>query len=643
MIRRALPVLLLLAVLAAACEEDEGPFAEDREPCAERHPLREAYFGDLHLHTRFSFDAFGYHLDVGPDEAYAFARGEAVALPPLDAQGQPTRQVRLDRALDFAMISDHSEFLGEVGLCTTPGSPGYDAGECTALRAGGENGVFIFGFETSQGDGDRLDLCGEGTPTCWRAAARERWQALQDAAEAAYDRTSACGFVTFVGYEYTNTLDVSNQHRNVIFRNHRVTDLPISFYEADSAPLLWQKLADECLDAGTGCDVMSIAHNSNLSNGMELWGTMLGVDDPAALRARAELRARVEPLVEIFQHKGAMECRNDPAAATREAECDFEQVWPDDADDCGEETGTGGMRLWGCVSRHDFVRQALLDGLALESTTGVNPFKLGITAATDTHNGTAGLVAERGFGGHVGTVDDTPGKRLGEGSTVTHDTLINNPGGLTAVWAEERSRDAIFDGLRRREVFGTTGPRIRVRLFGGWGYDAGLCASPTWLESADAGGVPMGSDLPLAPDSAGAPRFVAWAEHDPGTTERPGVELQKLQLVKGWLEADGTTREQVLDLAGDPEPLGTVDASTCEPEGPGHETLCAVWTDPDFDPELRAFYYVRVLENPTCRWSTWECLSLPASERPAAACDGSTVPLTQQERAWSSPIWYTPR
>jgi len=628
----------------AGCEEDgDGRYTEVREPCADHDPLRRPYFGDLHLHTGFSFDAYVYGNHFTPEDAYRFAQGEPVAIPTLHATDEEII-VQLDRPLDFAMVSDHGEFLGEIGLCTEAGSPGYDSPTCESFRRGGDEGVTFFGFQTALPEPDRMDLCGDAGAQCFEQALAARWGAIQDAAEAAYDRTAACSFVSFVGYEYTATPDVVNLHRNVVFRNAQVPKRPITFYEAPSYPQLWQALADQCLDAKGGCDVMSIGHNSNLSNGQYFPRYEAGATIEAWTPETAELRRRLEPLVEIFQHKGDMECRNGFSDVNGEPDplCDFEKQRPPGDPDCGEDTGTGGMRLSGCVSRYDFVRNVLKLGLALEETLGINPYQLGIVAGTDTHNGTGGYVAEHDFHGHVGDVDNTPLKRLGEGN-LTHDTLVNNPGGLTGVWAEERSRDRIFDAFRRREVFGTSGPRIPVRLFGGWSFSEGLCEAPDWVATGYADGVPMGQTLPDRPGADPAPTFVVWAEADPGTEAHPGTPLQRIQIVKGWLGAGGEVYERVYEVAGDPESDAAVDPSTCEPTGSGFDSLCAVWQDPDFDPAQRAFYYARVLQNPTCRWSTWDCLRLPAAERPPS-CDDPPAPVkrTLQERAWSSPIWYAP-
>jgi hypothetical protein len=344
---------------------------------------------------------------------------------------------------------------------------------------------------------------------------------------------------------------------------------------------------------------------------------------------------------EIFQHKGNQECSNGFAGVLGlpDPVCDFEQIRTVPFEDCGDGVGAGGVIGAGCVSRLDFVRNVLKAGMQEQQRLGVNPYRLGFIGSTDTHNGTPGNVAEAGFPGHVGLVDDTELKRLGNG-TITHEGLINNPGGLAAVWAEERSRDAIFAALRRRETFATTGPRIVVRFFAGWDYPAELCGRDDLVAAGYAGGVPMGGDLPPQPGAA-APVFVVRAEADAGVAGAPGTPLQAVQLVKVWLDAEGVAHERVFDVAGDRANGAGVDPATCAPTGAGFDELCAVWSDPEFDPAQPATWYVRVLENPTCRWSARDCLALDPAERPAPCTDPATARVIQ-ERAWTSPVWYVP-
>ncbi len=612
-------------------------YTEERVPCGQRSAWRNLYWGDLHAHTLFSFDAQAYEVLVTPAEAYDFARGEPVLLPPLDENQRGTRAVKLARPLDFAALTDHSEYLGEIRNCTVPDSPGYNSKTCKDYRDPSGNGAFLFGTPLSSGEPKRFaDICGATGKDC-ESAARLRWAELVAAADKASDRASTCLFTALPAYEYTNTTDISNLHRNVLFRNNQVPDLPITHFEAPLVRELWDALDEQCVKSGDGCDVMVLPHNSNLSNGNMFY---LPPELSSVQRQEvAQLRARMEPLVEIFQHKGDSECRNGYAGSPDDPFCTFEKLRPADDPICDDEPGFGGMRLWGCSHPLDFVRNVLRRGLEEEHEVGTNPYRLGFIASTDTHNGTPGLVEDADFGGHIGVVDDTPEERLGEGNE-THDGIINNPGGLVAVWAVENSRDAIFEALRRREVYGSSGPRIVVRFFGGWGMKTdGLCDNLEALLAAGyRDGVPMGGVL--RGEEMGPPIFLVWAAMDGGTESSPGAPLERIQLVKGWVDEAGNSHETVFDVAGG-DLAATVDTETCQLGSSGYELLCATWTDPDFDPEERAFYYPRILEVPTCRWSTAKCNSLAAEGRPES-CGTGVVPLTVQQRAWASPIYYEP-
>ncbi len=612
-----------------------APYAEAREPCAAHDPLRHAWFGDLHVHTTLSFDAHAYDVPTTEPQAYRFAKGEPVLLPPLDATGAGTQMLQIDRPLDFAAATDHSEFLGEVEACSVPGSPGYDSPSCQAYRLGGNDAVTLFGVRLPLGA--RLDdICGADGQSCLTLASQV-WQRVQDAAEQAYDRSAECTFTSFVAYEYSATEQVSTLHRNVVFRNERVP-FPISFFEQPTREGLWAALRAGCIDAGTGCDVLAIPHNSNESNGRMFLTEYPGATTIDDERAQAAFRGSIEPLIEVYQHKGDSECANGLSGivGAPDEQCDFEKRRRPGFRDCGDGIGAFGTITAGCVSRRDFVRGALLEGLLEEERLGKNPMQLGMIASTDTHNGTPGAVGEDRFIGHRGTDDDTPAKQLGPGDLYPGG-IIFSPGGLAGVWAEENSRPSLFDALRRRETFGTSGPRIAVRFFGGFGLAAGLCADPEMVRKAYAAGVPMGGTLGTA---AGAPSFLVSALRDPGTAARPGTQLQRVQIVKGWIEG-GERHEQVYDVAGDAQNGATVDDATCAPSGPGADALCTVWTDPAFAPGVRAFYYTRVLENPSCRWSTYTCNALPPAARPPS-CTDPAVPRTIQERAWTSPIWYRP-
>ncbi len=613
------------------------PYEEPRDACADASPLRNLYFGDLHVHTALSFDAQAFDVRTTPAEAYAFAQGAPVALPPLDINGLGTRTVQLERPLDFAAVTDHSEYLGEVEECTTPGSPNYDAPSCQTYRGEVYNAVRFFGTPLVVPNASHFnDICAPNGQQCV-AQGTQVWQEVQDAAEQAYDRTSACSFTSLVAYEYTSARSTSTRHRNVIFANDRVP-YPTTYFEEHTPQGLWSQLEATCRDAASGCDVLAIPHNPNESNGNMFAVEYPGAQSLSAERTQAAARGAMEPLVEIYQHKGDSECMNGLSGVigASDEQCDFEKD-PRPFMDCGDGTGGTGVTRLGCFSRFDFVRNVLLAGLQEDARLGVNPYRLGIIASTDTHNGTPGYVEESTFVGHRGTDDDTPAKQLGNG-VLTPGGIQFSPGGIVGVWAEENSRPRIFDALRRREVFGTSGPRIAVRFFGGWNLPVGLCTDPDMVENAYAAAVPMGSLLDTP--TAAAPSFLISAARDPGTLAHPGTQLQRVQVVKGWVDAAGR-HQQVFDVAGDPDNGASVDTDTCVASGPGEDALCTVWSDPSFDPTQHAFYYVRVLENPTCRWSTVNCNALAPVDRPPS-CTDPDVEKTVQERAWTSPIWYRP-
>jgi hypothetical protein len=651
----AAPEAAEAATVPSATAPSGRPYSEVREACAARDATRNAYFGDFHVHTAFSMDAYTWDLRATPDDAYRFARGEELRLPPLDAQGNPTRAIRLERPLDFAAVTDHSEWLGEVSLCTRPGRPAYDTPACQVYRGerepevtgspmgrmgqraaalGSRGGVAVVDAGAS-----KLD-CGAGGATCL-AAARSVWQEIQAATERAYDRSSQCRFTSFHGYEYSATPELSKVHHNVFFRNAQVPELPISWLDQPSVWGLWTELARQCLDAGSGCDAVTAPHNSNLSNGRMFFVDYR--DLPAAQQVeRAKLRARIETLVEITQIKGDSECRNGlyKVMGGSDEQCDFEKLWygPEAPPDCEEGTGKGALAGQGCQSRLDFVRYALIEGLREAARIGTNPYKLGFIGSTDTHNANPGDTEESSFDGWAGISDDEPLERLAGGRRAIGSTG-SNPGGLVGAWAEENSRDALFDAFQRRETFGTSGTRIQPRFFGGWSYEDGLCDDPELLAQAYAGGVPMGGDLPALPAAGGAPSFLVSAARDPGTATLLTNPLERIQIIKGWAGEGGEMHQAVYDVAGEKSAAGP-DPASCEPP-PGRGQLCAVWRDPAFDPAQRAVYYARVLEVPSCRWSTRQCNALPAEQRPPA-CSESGLPRTIQERAWTSPIWYEP-
>jgi hypothetical protein len=617
----------MLVLAACRAEPEPEPFVEQREPCSDHNPLRNLYFGDLHVHTSYSFDAYINAVEVDPFAAYAFARGEAVELPD-DLGG--LRSVALERPLDFAAVTDHGEYLGEVAACKNPDSPAYETDLCAGLREGDVSVLVQLGIGLGASNPVRPKAICELIDCSTELTGA--WTRTQEAAEIAYDRSAACSFTSFVAYEWSGARTMSNLHRNVIFRSERVPSLPISHFEEPEFWGLWRALERECIAGLEGCDVLAIPHNTNWSN-----GNMFVVEYPDGDEIElAGLRARLEPLIEVYQHKGDSECMNGLSGTIGAPDelCEFEKLRTGEFEDCLDGTGSFGMVNNGCVSRLDFVRGILNEGLREHERLGVNPYKLGLMASTDTHNGTPGAVDEYAYPGHFGTAEGSARQRLV--GTVPGGPL-NSPGGLIAVWAEENSRAAIFDAMKRREVYGTSGPRMQIRMFGGWELPADLCERADLVELGYERGVPMGGDLPSAPAGASAPAFVVSAAKDPGTFEHPGTDLERIQIIKGWVDAAGLSHVEVFDIAGEVTGAG-VDVSTCEVEGEGAAMLCGVWVDPSYDPNERAWYYARVVENPVCRWSTRDCNELAAAgEELPLAC--STAIEVIQERAWTSPIW----
>jgi hypothetical protein len=422
----------------------------------------------------------------------------------------------------------------------------------------------------------------------------------------------------------------NNLHRNILFRNAVVPPRPANYIDQNTVEALWTRLEEDCLEAGRGCDVLAIPHNSNVSGGLMFRDVRS--DGTPLTRADAERRAARERLVEVTQHKGDSECR----AGGADELCGYETLPYTRMEQMASES------MWETPAPLSYVREALIDGLRLGQQLGANPFAFGLVGATDTHFATPGLVDEDRFVGHAaGTVS----ARLE--IPAMPDRLDFNPGGLAVVWAEENSRDSLFSAMQRRETYGTSGPRMEVRFFGAWDYPETLCEAADFVAKGYAGGVPMGGDLPPRRE-AEAPAFLVSGLADPGTLDLAGTNLQRLQIVKGWYE-DGEPHEAVFDVAGDPNNGAAVDPLTCNTTGPGARKLCTVWRDPNFDPKLPAMYYARVVENPSCRWNAYVCLAarvdcadpagVPAELAP---CCDPEVPTTIQERAWTSPIWYTP-
>ena len=647
-------LLPLLALLLVACSgESQLPVSSAVPPttptvpgkhCRHYNPQRNAYFGDLHVHTTYSLDANTQGTLTTPHDAYRFARGEKLGIQPYDANGEPTRSTQLSRPLDFTAVTDHSELLGETEICTNPADAGYNSPECLFYRQSPDQAFTIFNFFGPGTPGlpnatggkvvPRLPYCGLNGERCLEAA-KTPWRDIQRAAEAFYDRSEECRFTTFVGYEYTAAPLSNNLHRNVIFASEVVPEIPPAYQEYPAPEYLWKALSEQCRSAD-GCNYLTIPHNSNLSAGL-----MFQTHDDAGNDYTAEfarLRQQNEPLAEIYQHKGQSECLNTMGAGAQDELCGFE-VLP-----YNNLTGKrfGGLNT-GPPKEQDFLREALKEGLRLEGTLGVNPFKYGFIGSTDTHLATPGNAREERFPGHAGA-----GLNPRNGVPGLTDAIEVSPGGLAVLWAEQNTRESLFAAMRRREAYGTSGPRMQVRLFGGWDIPADQCSRRNFAEVGYAHGVPMGGDLPAA--TGAAPRFAVSALRDPGVTGTVGERsepLQRIQIIKGWVDASGTKQEKVYEVAGEPDNGATVNTDTCETSGPGYASLCTVWQDPDFDARQSAFYYARVVQNPSCRWATYQCnaaqidCSVP-DQVPAdyADCCDASYPKTVQERAWTSPIWY---
>ncbi|MEP1472918.1 MAG: DUF3604 domain-containing protein [Halieaceae bacterium] len=667
--RTTLALLFVLSVLAAPCSLAEEPTTgfertESREDCTEFTPDKRPLYGDLHVHTSYSFDSYLSSQRRDPWDAYGYARGEAIVLP--DANGLQKVKARIGRPLDFAAVTDHAEFLGQVNICTRDSAKaGYWWPHCAMTRA---RNIWVQLVAASWWTslGGQQEAPPEKSFACTlsdcESAAQETWGDIQRAAEDNYDRSQNCDFTTFVGYEYTEAFDQNNMHRNVIFRNDVVTSKPISVYDTGRGSFvsLWQQLRGSCTDLDNGCDVMSIPHNSNLAGGRMF-------RDPAT-NSEVVDRLFFEPVVELVQHKGASECRFDRLRGvgldTVDEQCDFEQIAADNLNMLGSVHGEVRTERAKAVSlenfaRRNMVRNALKDGLALGQSQGQNPFKMGFIGSTDTHSAAPGSAEENNYTGHLG-------RRDAQYNNV-QDHFYSNPGGHAVVWAEENSRDSIFEAIRRKETYATSGTRPTLRFFAG-DLDPDLCDAPDMVQKAYKQGVPMGGELDGS--SGEVPRFLVSARKDAGDQQLTGTDLQRVQIIKGWVDDEGKTHERVFDIAGNAENGASVDSNTCARLGSGLTNSCTVWEDPDFHSEQSAFYYVRLLENPTCRWSTLQCQSAgvnPFANNCSDQAEAATVKAQAagasgdvygkccidpqqeafyspviQERAWSSPIWYQP-
>ncbi len=468
-----LGLALLLSATPAIAADPPSPTpaferTESREPCADHDELRRPMFGDLHVHSSYSFDSYISSQRNEPADAYRYARGEVITLP--DEDGKPSVKAQIQRPLDFTAVTDHAEYLGPIDVCTRDSSRlGYWWPHCVMTRSSSFwTQLLAASWWTSLGGigSDEPEQSFACTLSDCDEAGSNAWKRIQQATEEAYDRSSACRFTSFVGYEYTDAPNAFNMHRNVIFRNAHVPAMPISTYDTGryNFPMLWELLQERCLDAGTGCDVLAIPHNPNLAGGLMF-------RDPQTPREASD-RLRFEPLVELTQHKGASECRFDQLEGrglfTEDELCNFEQVVADNLTMLGSVNGKVRADSAAPVpidqfARRNMVRNALKDGLAIGQESGTNPFQMGFIGSTDTHSATPGGAEEDNYVGHLGRRD--------AGYRNVQDHFFSNPGGHAVVWAEENSRDSIFEGMRRKETYATSGTRPVVRFFAGAGLE----------------------------------------------------------------------------------------------------------------------------------------------------------------------------
>jgi Protein of unknown function (DUF3604) len=585
-----------------------APLAQER---SERNPDREAYFGETHQHTSWSFDAyiFGNHV-TGPADSYKYWKGETIKHP-------LGYDIKIDTPLDWGGVTDHSEYSGVVRLSNDPSSPLSKMPVAQKLIVRQPSDVQKIYLWLGQSMIDNKPISELVKPE----VAGTVWKENNKAADEANQPGK---FTAFCAYEWTSTPDYRNMHRNVFFKDcARVPEMPFSSLDSQHPEDLW-KWMDVQRKAGN--ELLAISHNANLSD-----GHMYPIDVDSYGRpidaAWAESRDRNERLIEMKQIKGSSETH--PTLSPNDEFSNFEIL----TYLLGEPQG----RFDHIVG--SYARQALKDGLTMQDTKGYNPYKFGVVGGSDSHNTGTPYRQDNFYGAH-GEADGTPEGRMAGHIFAGMDTRYENPAGVSGVWAEENTRASIFEAMQRKETFATSGPHIKLRFFGGWNYKSSVVDGKDWVKTGYKEGVPMGGDLKKMDSKA--PTFIVWAVKDPTSGN-----LDRIQIVKGWTKS-GQSFEKVFDVvwAGDRKPdvasgkvpaIGsTVDlANATYTNSIGSTELKTVWTDPEFDASLHAFYYARVLEIPTPRWTTIQAhqLGVPIPD---------VVAATVQERAWSSPIWYTP-
>ena len=588
---------------------------------AEPNPEREAYFGETHIHTSWSVDAWvmGNRL-TGPDDAYKYALGQTIKHP-------MGFDIKIETPLDFMGVTDHSEYVGVTREANTPGSAVSKLPEAQPMimkdpnSKEEQNRVFSYLLTLASRPPVKAFMDPKITSTVWK-----------ENVKIADENNHPGKFTAFCSYEWTSMPGNRNLHRNVFFRAcDKVPDYPFSALDSSLPTELWNWM-DAQRKAGN--ELLAISHNANVSDG---WMYPTDVDNTTGRpidAAWAAARDRNERLVEIKQGKGQSETH--PLLSPNDEFAGYEMYeailgLPADVGRIDHITGS-------------YARQALKDGVTMQDVRGYNPYKLGMAGGSDSHNTGSPYRQDNFYGLHADADGSIERRFAGVLIGGTMDVRLENPGGLTGVWAEENTRASLWDAMYRKETFGVSGPHIKVRFFGGWGYDKDVVGRGDWVKQSYAGGVPMGADLPPPPagGKGEAPRFVVWAVKDPTS-----ANLDRIQVIKGWTQ-NGQSFEKIFDVAwsGDRKPnkwTGRVEAipSTVDLENAtysnsvGSTELKAVWADPEFDASLHAFYYARVLEIPTPRWTLIQAVK-------AGLPPPDVVPLTGQERAWSSPIWYTP-
>jgi hypothetical protein len=604
----ALSLVLGAGAATGAKAGDEMSVAE-REAAVPDNPLKDAYFGEQHVHTSYSLDAYIGGEALTPDDAYRFAKGGAVTVY--------GKSHSIGRPLDFVAITDHAEYLGEMYAAQVESSPGYDDPKLVELRGLDkfeEQEAWFLKYVVSN------NRSGKPQHTDFYPgddALHNGWKVMVDTAERHYVPGT---FTTIPAFEWSAAPKGGNMHRNVFFRDAKVPRLPISAVDTSDEEELWKWLAEQ---EKAGSTLFAIPHNSNASKGF-MFEPLDNKSEPISADY-ARTRAKWEPLIEMMQIKANSEVNR--------------KLWP--ADEFADFENGDSIQNYSdrTFKKEDFVRWALIKGLHYDKSLGANPYKLGFAGGTDSHNGLPGDVAEANYVGSHGGADGSIERRRDKDISGWIMGKDSNPGALTGVWATKNTRGAIFDAMRMRETFATSGPRIKVRFFGGVGL--GTSDDPkTLVEEGYDEGVPMGGTLEAL---SAAPTFTVHAMMDP-----VGANLDRIQIIKGWVDDQGEPQEKIVNVVssadrsrgagGKLSPVGnTVDLETATYKNTiGSPRLIGSWTDTEFDPEQHALYYVRVLEIPMPRWTTFDAVrnGLPLLV---------DVPSSIQERAWSSPIWYSPK